>query len=115
VPSKPSPEERERGYVEDAIGAIDAIRGFIAGIGFDAFDNDDKTMSAVERKLFIIAEVIGRIGRFEELYPRAHQVRGLANRLRHQYDRIDSHVIWDAITGTDLMELREAFVNYPSA
>lgn len=115
MPSKPQPGERKRVYCDHAIDAIDSILQYVDGMDHTAFENDRKTVSAVERELFIIAEVIARLGDFEESYARGYQVRGFANRLRHEYDRVDKDVLWDVVTGGDLSELRSAFDAYRSS
>ena len=39
-----------------------AIDTFVAGLGFEEFRLDDKTVAAVERKLAVISEAAVRIG-----------------------------------------------------
>ncbi len=112
MPSKPPRRERLRFYCEDAIDAIDAIQSYVDGITAADFETDRKTASAVERELLLIAEVVARMPEFEEAYADAHKVRGLGNRLRHDYERIDHHVIWEAISGPPLAELRAALVAF---
>jgi uncharacterized protein with HEPN domain len=43
-------------YLKDILAAIESIESFIAGMGLDAFESDDKTASAVLRKLEIIGD-----------------------------------------------------------
>lgn len=112
VPFKPLREERVRNWCDDAAKAIDNIVSFIDGMDFETYEADLKTTSAVERQLFIIAEVITRIPEFASTHASAYQVRGLANRLRHEYDAIDPRFIWDAIAGQPLIDLRAAFVAF---
>jgi uncharacterized protein with HEPN domain len=109
---KPTPDERIRNWCDDAIASADHIVSFIHGMDFDAYQADLKTTSAVERQIFIIAEVISRIPEFASTHEAAYNIRGLANRLRHEYDAIDPRFIWDAITGSPLMELRAALVAF---
>ena len=45
--------------IADAIGMIEA---FTAGMDFDAFREDPKTIAAVERKLLVISEAAVRLG-----------------------------------------------------
>ena len=114
MPSKPPREQRVREWCADAIRAIDTTISFIDGMNVEAYRADLKTMSAVERQLFIIAEVIARIPEFASTNESAHEVRGLANRLRHEYDAIDPNFIWAAVAGPPLTELRAAFVAFAS-
>ncbi len=115
MPSKPSPGERKRNYCDDAIEAIDAILQYVHGMDFGAYERDRKTISAVEREILTIAEVIVRLKDFETAYEGAYQIRGLANRLRHEYQRIDDKVIWDIITGRRLPDLKATFETYRSS
>jgi uncharacterized protein with HEPN domain len=101
-----------RYWREDAIEAIDAIRSYIDGMMASDFDSDRKTASAVERELLLVAEVLARMPEFEEVYSDTHKVRGLGNRLRHDYERIDPRIIWDAISGPPLKELRDALAAF---
>ncbi len=43
-------------YIQDMVAAIESIEAFIAGRDFDAFKQDDKTLSAVLRKIEILGE-----------------------------------------------------------
>jgi uncharacterized protein with HEPN domain len=114
VPSKPPRSERIRYYCEDAIEAIDSIRTYVEGMEFAEYHSHRMTQSAVERELLTIAEIISRIPEFEDIYEPAYKVRGLGNRLRHEYDRISNRVVWEAIAGPQLEELRSAFVAFSS-
>lgn len=43
-------------FFTDIMQAIDAIEGFVQGLDRDQFEQDDKTVSAVIRKLEIVGE-----------------------------------------------------------
>ena len=43
-------------YLKDILGAIESIEEFTTGMDFDTFQTNDKTLSAVIRKLEIIGE-----------------------------------------------------------
>jgi uncharacterized protein with HEPN domain len=49
---------------------------------------------------------------FASTHESAYQIRGLANRLRHEYHAIDPRFIWEAISGPPLEELRAAFIAF---
>ena len=66
-------------------------------MNFEDFQQDPKTVAAVERKLQIISEAAIRLGEEAERLcpgPQWRNIRGLGNWLRHQYDRIDLERIW---------------------
>lgn len=48
-------------YLKDILAAIESIEGFVAGMGLEAFQADDKTSSAVLRKFEIIGEAAKQI------------------------------------------------------
>jgi hypothetical protein len=58
--------------LRDIVEAVAMIETFTAGMDFDGFREDPKTIAAVERKLQIISEAAVRMG--------AEAVRHLANR-----------------------------------
>jgi uncharacterized protein with HEPN domain len=73
----------------------------VAGLDRDGLANDGLRRDAVERCLERICEAGFRLGdRAEALMPGQswRAIRGLGNRLRHAYDRIDLTVIWGVIT-----------------
>jgi uncharacterized protein with HEPN domain len=47
--------------VRDILQAIQEIRAFTEGMDFETFQNDDKTIRAVEMNLIIIGEAAGQI------------------------------------------------------
>jgi uncharacterized protein with HEPN domain len=93
--------------IQDAIARID---DFTAGMDFEDFRQDPKTVAAVERKLQLISEAAIRLGEEAERLcpgPQWRNIRGLGNWLRHQYDRIDLETIWRTVR-SDLPSLRRA-------
>ncbi len=76
------------------------IEEFTAGLDIDTFRSDTRTVAAVERKLAVISEAAVRLGdQAAELCPGLpwHNIRGLGNWLRHQYDRVDVDMIWQTV------------------
>jgi uncharacterized protein with HEPN domain len=87
------------------------IEDFTAGMSFEQFREDPKTVAAVERKFLVIGEAAVRLGREEAPLIVAdvpwRQIRDLGNLLRHAYDKIDLEIIWQTITD-DLPPLKAA-------
>ena len=86
------------------------IEEFTAGIDFESFREDPKTVAAVERKLQMISEAAIRLGEDAELLVPGlpwRNIRGLGNWLRHQYDSVDLETIWNTIQD-DLPPLKAA-------
>ena len=63
-----------------------------------AFEADGRTRDAVERCIERVCEAVHRLAdRAEALMP-GHpwgDIRGMGNRLRHAYDRLDIKVVWN--------------------
>jgi len=77
-----------------------------------AFQADEKTISAVERKLQVLSEAATRLGSNPDAIcpgPRWRDIRGIGNWLRHQYDVIDVAMIWNTLQN-DLPPLKEAVI-----
>jgi len=85
----------------DILESVQSIEDFTRGFTFETFEQDARTIAAVERKLQIISEAAIRLGdRAEALCPGLpwHNIRGLGNGLRHEYHRIDMATIWNTVT-----------------
>jgi uncharacterized protein with HEPN domain len=96
------------GSLRDIADAIALIETFTAGMDFEAFREDPKTVAAVERKLQIISEAAIRLG--EDAERRCpglpwRNIRGIGNWLRHQYERVELSVIWRTLE-TELPALK---------
>lgn len=106
-----SSEERIRDWLTDIVENADQIAQYLESVDVEIFRTDLMRRDAVERCLERVAEACIRIGpeRIETLLPGLdlNQVRGLGNRLRYEYDRINSELIWATATGP-IRELRDA-------
>lgn len=88
-------------YLKDILAAIDSIEKFIAGMDLETFQEDDKTASAVLRKLEIIGEAVKQIP--DEIRQKYSQVpwkemAGMRDKLIHFYFGVDYRLVWKAIT-----------------
>jgi uncharacterized protein with HEPN domain len=101
--------DREAQRLQDIIDNVTRIESHVAGMEFDAFAADTKTVDAVERCLQRITEAVIKIGpeRMAAISPRTpvEAVRGLGNLLRHDYDGVDLDTIWRTVRES-LPELR---------
>jgi len=87
--------------LNDILDSVKAIEEFTHGLTFESFEQDAKTLAAVERKLQIVSEAAIRLGDYAEvLCPGLpwHNIRGIGNWLRHEYHRVDSFTIWKTVT-----------------
>ena len=89
-----------RHFLTDIIDAIDKIQEFIAYLTYEEFIQDDKTASAVARKLEIIGEAAKNIPenvKSEHDLPWKEMIR-MRDRISHAYFGIDFEIVWKVIT-----------------
>lgn len=87
-------------YLKDILTAIKSIEGFIAGMDLDAFQDDDKTSSAVLRKLEIIGEAVKQIpDEIRQKYSHIpwREMAGMRDKLIHFYFGVDYPLVWKTI------------------
>ena len=87
-------------YLKDILAAIDSIEEFVAGMDLAAFQADDKTTSAVMRKLEIIGEAAKQVpDEIRQNHPRVpwKEMAGMRDKLIHFYFGIDYQLVWRAI------------------
>ncbi|NUM73744.1 DUF86 domain-containing protein [candidate division KSB1 bacterium] len=87
-------------FLTDIMQAIDAIEGFVQGLDRDQFEQDDKTVSAVIRKLEIVGEAAKVIP--EEIREKYSQIpwkemAGMRDKLIHFYFGVDYGLVWQTI------------------
>lgn len=87
-------------YLRDIFAAMVAIQEFIGEIDFEAFSADDKTASAVIRKLEIIGEATKNVPvEIRHNYPQVpwRQMAGMRDRLIHAYFGVDYSLVWETV------------------
>ncbi|MGC9056310.1 MAG: DUF86 domain-containing protein [Candidatus Saccharicenans sp.] len=87
-------------YIKDIIAAIEKIDEFIGSMSFEEFARDDKTASAVVRKLEIIGEATKQLPsdvrfRFQDIPWFA--MEKTCNKIIHFYHGVDFEVVWKII------------------
>ena len=96
--------------LRDILKAIDLISEFTSGMDLEGFEDDPRTIAAVERKLLTISEAAIRLGPEAQALcpgPPWSEIRGIGNWLRHQYDAVELPVIWKTVRD-DLPPLKAA-------
>jgi len=94
VPSRHDPADSLADIIENA----ERVGTYLLGMDRRMFARDGKTRDAVERCLERICEAAHRLGgRATELMPNQpwSDIRGMGNRLRHAYDRLDLEIVWN--------------------
>ena len=84
----------------DILENLERIEGYVTGLDREAFGSDTLRRDAVERCLERICEAAFRLGeKAAELAPSQPwgDIRGMGNRLRHAYDRIDLDILWNTV------------------
>ena len=87
--------------VDDMLASCLKIVRYTAGLTYDAFSNDEKTIDAVIRNFEIIGEAANNLSdEFKDQYPQIdwHKMRGFRNRIVHDYAGVDLRMVWSIIT-----------------
>lgn len=87
-------------FIKDILEAIEKIEEFVKGIDFEEFVRDDKTTSAVVRKLEIIREASKNIPEsIKQKYktlPWKDMAR-MRDKISHVYFGVDYEIVWNVI------------------
>ncbi len=87
-------------FIEDILDCIEKIDEFVGNMDFDEFFRDDKTRSAVVRKLEIIGEASKNVPkRIREKYkelPWSDMAR-MRDKITHDYFGINYKIVWNVI------------------
>lgn len=84
-------------YLFDVLESIDIIEKHVSGIdSLSAYQNDLKTIDAVERRLSIIGEALNKAIRLNHdlKISNKNKIIGLRHLLVHDYDKSDDPTIW---------------------
>ncbi len=87
-------------FVKDVLDAIDKIEEFIGNMEYGEFIQDDKTSTAVVKKIEIIGEAIKNIPRDVRVKYNAipwKDIVGMRNKITHNYFKIDYEIVWNVV------------------
>jgi uncharacterized protein with HEPN domain len=88
-------------YIDDILRSIDKCERFIAGYDFEAFKEDDKTVSACVREIEVIGEAAKQIP--DEVTKQYLNIpwslmAKMRDKMIHWYFEIDEEIVWKVIT-----------------
>ena len=104
------PRREWRLRVEDILDAIGRIERYVAGLDFEQFKADQKTVDAVVRNLEVIGEAVRHLSADYESLPSGvpwTDIAGMRHILIHEYFGVDLNIIWQTLT-QDLPTLKAA-------
>lgn len=84
----------------DILENLERIQGYVAGMDREQFKDNGLVRDAVERCLERVCEAAHRLGAdASTLMPGQPwvDIRGMGNRLRHAYDRINLDLVWNTV------------------
>jgi uncharacterized protein with HEPN domain len=87
-------------HLRDILESIDRINEFVGEMDLAAYQLDEKTKAAVERKMQILTEAVIRLEmQGPEVYPEIDwkAYRGMGNFLRHSYHRVSDEIVWNTV------------------
>lgn len=96
-------------WLTDIGEACGRIAEYTAGMSYETFVGDRKTVDAVVRNLEIIGEAVKQLpDAFRVRYPTIpwQKIAGLRDILTHAYFGVDEQILWDVVTAR-LPELAE--------
>lgn len=88
-------------YLEDIAICMKRVQEYTAGLDFDHFQGDYKTVDAVIRNFEVIGEASKNLPKhFKDKYTYIpwEEMYRLRNRISHEYFGIDYKIIWDIAT-----------------
>ncbi|MFM7090640.1 MAG: DUF86 domain-containing protein [Bacteroidota bacterium] len=88
-------------YLSDIILSMERVKEYIAGLDFQHFKWDYKTVDAVIRNFEIIGEATKNLPNdIKDKYPSIpwEEMYRLRNRISHEYFGVDYEIIWDIAT-----------------
>ena len=87
--------------IRDILDALEAIRSYITGMGFEDFVADRRTVDAVIRNLTVIGEATAHIP--NEVCDEYTDIpwtdmRAMRNFVVHEYFGVSDAILWDTVT-----------------
>jgi uncharacterized protein with HEPN domain len=101
-------------YLHDMLEASTLVRTYLAGVTFEDFWENSEKRDAVALRISVIGESALKIDKATERELPAipfKELRGMRNRIAHDYGSVDFRIIWE-VTQTDIEPLVKALGIY---
>lgn len=111
--AKPAPKSQDA-YLHDMLEAARLIHGYMAGVSFDGFWNNNEKRDAVSLRISVLGESAHKIDKAtERALPGVpfKNIRGMRNRIAHDYGAVDFKIVW-AVTQQEIEPLITALESY---
>jgi uncharacterized protein with HEPN domain len=85
---------------EDILEAIANARSYVAGMTFERFAADTKTVRAAAYEIGVIGEAVGHLpAEVRESHPEVpwRKMQAMRNVVVHEYFRVDTRILWQTI------------------
>ena len=85
-------------YLHDMLDSAQHVRRYMEGVTFEDFMADGEKRDAVSMRLSVIGEAARHITKETEVRLPVipfKDVRGMRNRITHDYGRVDFHIVWE--------------------
>lgn len=111
--AKASPKSQDA-YLHDMREAARLIQGYMTGVTLEEFWQNSEKRDAVALRISVLGEAAHRINRETEAalptVPFKH-IRGMRNRIAHDYGAVDFKIVW-AVTQAEIAPLLAALDDY---
>jgi len=104
-------ERKYRHNLEDIIRYGESVINKLADVSLEDFAPDDDLRDLVTYRVQCVSEAAKNLLTLDAEIVSRHpkipwaRVRGIGNRLRHEYGNVDAEVLWRAATGGDVRNL----------
>jgi uncharacterized protein with HEPN domain len=95
------PKRSLRFLVEDMLECVEKLQPVLEGMTYQSFIEDVTKFHATMSLVSILGEAAAQVVKTGSALPDTipwHQIRGLRNRLVHEYFDIDSRALWETAT-----------------
>ena len=106
--------KRDQPFLSDIVDSGRLILNYVSDVAEQEFNTNVQLQDSVIRRLTVIGEAAGRLShetRDAISTVEWHKIKGMRNRLIHEYDEVDIDLVW-VISQTEVPVLIEAIELY---